>query len=441
VQLTYWPLYTAGRFDVASTLVDYVATMLPQLYVNAGAYGGDSAALSVAAPYDGSESGVTVTPQHGGGIVGDLVWTCHNLYLHASHTANDTLLTGLVLPLLRRSVNLYLHIMWRDGDGAIHLPVTDSPEYPYPTPPGPSNDTNYDLALFKWGAVTLAAHLPNDTQAAVWRDVVANLTAFPTDDAGLRVAAGVPFTIPHRHFSHLFAVYPLHLVTYEDADGGDAASRALIATSLDHWNGLTCSGVNGSCPNGFTFDGSASISAAMGGDRAAAAAANLTRFMTSGLVRASTMYAEGNQPCIESPLAAANSLQELLLQSWGGRIRVFPAVPPAWPAAVFANLSAAGGFAVTAVRNASVTSWFAISAPFVGGGVAATATVSAPSLAPPYAWSPAGAWVQPLASGDIAVTVPAGGTVTVWSAASPPSSFVVAPVAQPAGSANHFGVH
>jgi hypothetical protein len=72
------------------------------------------------------------------------------------------------------------------------------------------------------------------------------------------------------------------------------------------------------------------------------------------------MYSEGaaqggGSPCIESPLAAANSLQELLLQSWGGTIRVFPAVPDAWPSASFDKLWAEGGIAVTAKRQHGTT--------------------------------------------------------------------------------------
>ena len=59
-----------------------------------------------------------------------------------------------------------------------------------------------------------------------------------------------------------------------------------------------------------------------------AAAGNISQFvLKSGKVHKSTMYSEGHSPCIESPLAAANSLQELLLQSWGGILRVFPSVP------------------------------------------------------------------------------------------------------------------
>ena len=44
---------------------------------------------------------------------------------------------------------------------------------------------------------------------------------------------------------------------------------------------------------------------------------------------------------LEAGFASAAALMEMLLQSWGGKIRVFPAVPEFWPACLFRK--AAGG--------------------------------------------------------------------------------------------------
>jgi hypothetical protein len=160
------------------------------------------------------------------------------------------------------------------------------------------------------------------------------------------VNSNTPFSVSHRHFSHLFHIYPLHVVVM----GASAHDDALITTSLDKWTGLTC-GKDGACPNGFTFDGAASMSALIPG-REDAAAGNISQFvLKSGKVHKSTMYAEGHSPCIESPLAAANSMQELLLQSWGGIIRVFPSVPHAWPSVMFDRMWAEGGIVVSARRE------------------------------------------------------------------------------------------
>jgi hypothetical protein len=59
---------------------------------------------------------------------------------------------------------------------------------------------------------------------------LADLTPNPVGADGYMVGAGQPFDESHRHFSHLFAIYPLHLV-----DPQSPADRPLIEKSLDHW--------------------------------------------------------------------------------------------------------------------------------------------------------------------------------------------------------------
>ena len=50
----------------------------------------------------------------------------------------------------------------------------------------------------------------------------------------------------------------------------------------------------------------------------------------------------------------------MLLQSWGGKIRVFPAFPSAWKDASFYNLRAEGGFVVSAVKKEGITKFISV---------------------------------------------------------------------------------
>jgi len=76
-------------------------------------------------------------------------------------------------------------------------------------------------------------------------------------------------------------------------------------------------------------------------------------------VQPNTFYAEAG-PVIETPLSAATSIQDMLLQDWGGALRVFPAVPTAWTDAAFDRLRADGAFLVSAVRRDGRTAWVRI---------------------------------------------------------------------------------
>ena len=58
---------------------------------------------------------------------------------------------------------------------------------------------------------------------------------------------------------------------------------------------------------------------------------------------------------LEGNFLALEAAQEMLLQSWGGVVRVFPAVSTRWPDAQFRDLRAEGGWSVSASRVAGRT--------------------------------------------------------------------------------------
>ena len=57
------------------------------------------------------------------------------------------------------------------------------------------------------------------------------------------------------------------------------------------------------------------------------------------------------RPGDRNPLSGARALQDILLQSWGGTIRIFPGVPESWKDVTFHNLRAEGAFLVSAQRR------------------------------------------------------------------------------------------
>jgi len=184
----------------------------------------------------------------------------------------------------------------------------------------------------------------DEPMLARWREVLANLTPFPADSAGLMVGRGRPWKESHRHYSHLLAIYPLHLITPDRPD-----ARSLIEASLRTWER------DAALFRGYSFTGGASMHALLGqGDTALA---RLNSYLDAPrYMQPNTFYAEAG-PVIETPLSAATSIQELFLQDWGGALRVFPAVPAAWTEAAFDRLRADGAFLVSAVRHAGRTAW------------------------------------------------------------------------------------
>lgn len=61
--------------------------------------------------------------------VGLLPWAYHNLWLTYRHKMGDDILRGRLSPLLKKSINYYLHFLKEGSDGKLHLPATYPPEY------------------------------------------------------------------------------------------------------------------------------------------------------------------------------------------------------------------------------------------------------------------------------------------------------------------------
>ena len=98
----------------------------------------------------------------------------------------------------------------------------------------------------------------------------------------------------------------------------------------------------------------------------------------------------------------------MLLQSWGSKIAVFPAIPESWDRAVFHDLRAEGAFLVSAERRAGKTAWVRIKSlagepcriqPNLSGKVSVQINGKPIDIAP----SADGIFQLPLAKGDEAV--------------------------------------
>ncbi|MFF4487793.1 Tat pathway signal sequence domain protein [Streptomyces sp. NPDC001544] len=349
-QLEYWLVHGSNHLEL-----DAITRALGEFR--------DNLAKEVAQPYRADSLGIprTTDPHlvngaagtltgYGVGIpgqdpptpeVGNLTWALHNVWLSYRHTMDESILRDVLFPLLRKAINYYLHFLEPGPDGRLHLPATFSPEYG-----GDSRDCNYDLMLLTWGCRTLleSAQLlgVDDPLTPRWREVLARRAPYPTDGNGFMIGADIPFAKSHRHYSHLLAVYPLYEVTGRTPD-----ERALIERSLAHWVGFE------GALQGYTFTGAASMSALLG--KGEDALKYLGELMTR-FIRPNTMYQESG-PVIETPLSAAQSLHDMVCQSWGGIIRVFPALPHAWADLTVHQFRTEGAFLLSAVRRGGTTRW------------------------------------------------------------------------------------
>ncbi|MER6911979.1 Tat pathway signal sequence domain protein [Streptomyces sp. NPDC000594] len=344
-QLEYWPVYGSNHLEldaIPRTLGENTDILIGALRPP---YRHDSAGLRRSTDAQCDDAGSVGVPGVGDPEVGNLPWALHNVWLTYRHTLDRRVLEDVLFPLLRRSTNYYLHFLTTGADGRLHLPKTFSPEY------GSAPDCHYDLALIRWSCTTLLETVRllkrSDPLESRWREVLEKLTDYPVDDKGFMVGAGVPFARSHRHYSHLLAVYPLYLVTWDQPE-----HRDLIARSLQHWIGFE------GALRGYSFTGAASIATQMG--RGEEALRHL-RELVARFIQPNTMYYEAG-PVIETPLSGAMTLHDMVCQSWGGVIRIFPGVPAEWADITLHDFRTEGACLVSAVRRDGATRWVRVRA-------------------------------------------------------------------------------
>jgi alpha-L-fucosidase 2 len=247
-------------------------------------------------------------------------------------------------PLLKRAVNFLLNVVETDEKGYIHTPKSHSPESTN------GKDTNYDLSSLKWGCQTLLKINQRlglkDTQRKEWEYTLKHLIDFPVDENGYMAAAGISAPLMHRHWCHLFQIYPYYLVNYENPK-----EHETIIRSITHWG-------NPQIPNTWTQAVISSIYSSIGMPEKALEHMNLA--LATKNLSANMTHSESNYPCSETYGGLSRMLLDMLIQSWGDKIRIFPGVGKQWQDAVFDQLRAEGGFLVSASRKNGSTEWIEI---------------------------------------------------------------------------------
>jgi len=350
IQSAHWPVYAANRLEQGQALVERLYLQREELIkaVRPVEWQHDSAYLPLAVAWDmrGTRDG----DMRYYDLVGNLTWAMNNCWSQYRYSMDDAMLREKIFPLLRRSINLYLHLVREGDDGKLHLPPTYSPET------GVFADCNFDLALFRWGCHALLQTTKRlgiaDPLIPRWKAVIERLPDFAADDFGFGLGRDRTSPANHQHFSNLLMIYPLHLVNIEQP-----STMTVLRRSFDRARSNVGPGQRQAMVQAHVGP----IAAALGlGDEALESVKRLQ----------GDLYPNGlwyESPCIEATLAAANIIQDMVIQSWSdpakeepGPIRIFPALPSAWTDVEFHGLRAEGAFLVSAKRSAGKTQWVRI---------------------------------------------------------------------------------
>lgn len=364
-QLTYLAAHAAGLDDALDSWLDFNWKLRPAYQRFArDFYGTAGAAVPGVMAQDGQPLGgwaqYSLSPVMG-------AWVAQSFYLAWRYSMDPTFLRDRAYPFLA-DIGTNLEALLESGpDGTRRLPISSSPEiFDNSMKAWLPSPSNFDVALLRWlfGALDeTATALGRGAEARRWHTVQSALPALTTDSTGsLGFTADLPYAESHRHFSHAMAIHPLGLLSPDHPGEARIINRTLDRIERfgpDWWTGYSYAWM------------SAMLARAGRGNEALR---YLETYRNAFLLR-NGFHANGDQTrsgfskmtyrpfTLEGNFQALEAAEEMLLQSWGGVVRIFPAVSDRWAEASFTNLRAEGGFRVSARRAGGMTTSVDITAP------------------------------------------------------------------------------
>ena len=354
VQIDYMPTYASNRLDYLDSLTEWLWKSLPSFCRQGKMFGWDGPWLGAATAPDTTislmgDDAQTYWAGNGG-------WIAYLFWLRYLYSMDENFLRERAYPVMREFMKTYLGIIERKEDGLFHVPWSCSPEFLISPPWGP--DGTADLGLIRFLSEALLESVRvlkiDDPDAEKWEDVLAHLAPLPRGDDGLHVWKGQPYDRLHRHLTHLMPIWPLYQIT---VDGGLEQRRIIERSLATIKKYQTMEGVESATKLTDWMSMSAAMQATLyalagnGNGSLGVLDHYANNFFTPQGFGTLWPYKRGKAKdayqLLDCGLGIATAVMDMLLQSWGMKIRVFPAMPDKWRNASFCRLRAQGAFLVS----------------------------------------------------------------------------------------------
>ena len=346
VEMTFWPLYTANHLELGESFQKMYFDLMPVFKAETKMrYNCDG--MKIPGYNDDLGREFTKFPCSymfsGGGRTGLLFWWAYEF----SH--DKELLENTVYPFIKEVVKFYISYMHKGDDGLYHIWPSLSPEQTESPNYGLDTDPTIDIAVIKsmFEAAVKSCEILNVDKdfGSLCKDHLDNLPEYNTgiNYRGKKVWLDTAEAKADRiiyHASLLYPVFPCGEIDQDTAmDKKEVALESLAA-------------MESQCIHNqhyFAFH-VAAVAARMGQVDRALELLDLQVVrsrMENGLFSSSNRLQRTEIFAIESSSGPATVINEMLLQSQNGIIKIFPATPGNWSVR-FKKLRSRGGFLVSA---------------------------------------------------------------------------------------------
>ena len=337
IEMNYWMAEASNMPECAEALLHYAECFMPHARKAAhDLYG----CRGIWMPLQG-DAWCRATPEaHGYAVwVGAAPWIAQHFWWHYTYRGDLEFLRKRAYPFFREVALFYEDYLVEGADGRMHILPSQSPENRFsgtgswPVSICVSSAMDVQLAYDALGyAVTSARILDVDGRDADrWEDFRNRLPPFRIGSDGRLLEWDREMTESepgHRHLSHLYGLFPSTLFNPIERPAQYDAAIHSLKTRLEKGGGHT----------GWSRAWVACLCARMGDGEGLSEHLNglIKDFATASLL-------DLHPPRIfqiDGNLGAVAAVLEGLAQSWGGRIHLLRALPPAW----------SGGGSVTGLR-------------------------------------------------------------------------------------------
>ncbi|WP_439184316.1 glycosyl hydrolase family 95 catalytic domain-containing protein [Carboxylicivirga taeanensis] len=357
-QLSYWPAYTGNYLELEEGFLNWLWKYRPTFKKYTRDYfEADGINVPGVTTLEGEPMGGWIQYSMGQTVA---AWLGHHFYLHWKYSMDRDFLESRAYPWIKDVAVFLDHMAVQSNDGKRKLRISSSPEiYNNSAKAWFPETTNFDLALIRWTyekASELAYELGLYNEANKWDKILSEWPELAVDSqSGLMFAPDFPYNESHRHFSHLMAYHPLGII--DMSNGKD--DKEIISNTLknlqeqgtDYWTGYS-----------FSWQGNL-YARAFEGEKAA----EVLRIFAECFCLKNSFHVNGDQ-CkaghskftyrpftLEGNFAFAAAIQEMLIQSHTGVVKLFPAIPGAWSDVSFDNLRTQGAFLISAKKQNGIT--------------------------------------------------------------------------------------
>ncbi len=358
-QLSYWPAYTGNNLDLEEGFLNWLWKYRPAFKKYTKDYFEvDGMNVPGVTTLEGEPMGGWIQYSMGQTVAS---WLAHHFYLHWKYSMDREFLEQRAYPWIKDVAVFLDQVAEKTEDGKRKLLISSSPEiFNNSREAWFAETTNFDLALIRWTyekAAELATELGLTEEANRWNQILSEWPEIDIDaETGLTFAPGVPYVESHRHFSHLMAFHPLGLIDFSEGE----ADKTIIQNTLRNLEKI---GPDYWCGYSYSWEGNL-YARAFDGEKAAEA----LRIFAECFCLKNSFHVNGDQ-CkagystfiyrpftLEGNFAFASGIQEMLIQSHTGVVKLFPAIPADWKDASFNKLRTYGAFLVSAkMENGQVS--------------------------------------------------------------------------------------